>query len=161
MIGTCEEMKSHKTLVRDALALASWLGVSVSNFFLDPANFFGVVQKSGYARHEKWGGNSYLQMLKTQESPRVGGLMSVADIYDASTSPSSYRRDVTPQGAKQMFVKGRRPFLPSEIIAAYVALAEVLLLVARQLAGDRTVLNELFDFGTMELTPLDGTTFLQ
>jgi len=56
------------------------------------------------AHHERWDGTGYPNGLKGEEIPLAARILAVIDCFDALTSPRSYRRALTPDGAIEAII---------------------------------------------------------
>ncbi len=64
------------------------IGSNIIGYF----NMWTDEQKIVKHHHERWDGQGYPDRLKGEEAPFLSRIMAVADVYDALTSDSSYRK---------------------------------------------------------------------
>jgi putative nucleotidyltransferase with HDIG domain len=78
--------------------------------------------------HEKWDGTGYPDGLKGDEIPLPAQIVGVADFYDALTTDRPYRAALTPHQALTQMKKMTGSFFNPEILAAFEAVLDQLLL---------------------------------
>lgn len=86
-----EHIKSHTTVVADILA---------------PLPGMEDVLLAASSHHERWNGSGYPKGLKTEEIPRIGRIIAVADVFDAMTSNRVYRKARTNENARKEILDG-------------------------------------------------------
>ena len=108
-----EIMKSHTTLGEELLQSAPDIIESeLSEFCYDICRH----------HHERWDGRGYPDHLKGDEISIWAQAASLADVYDALTSPRVYKKAFTPETALQMIVNGECGQFNPKLIEALKAL---------------------------------------
>ena len=80
---------------------------------------------SGYCKdicrhhHERWDGKGYPDKLKGDEISIWAQAASLADVYDALTSPRCYKPSFTPEKAKQMIENGECGIFNPKLLQAF------------------------------------------
>ena len=70
--------------------------------------------------HEKWDGRGYPRGLKGDEIPIEAQIVSLADIFDALTSPRVYKEAYSYETAKQMILGGECGAFSDKMLACFV-----------------------------------------
>lgn len=69
--------------------------------------------------HEKFDGTGYPRRLKGKEIPIEGRIASVADIFDALTSPRVYKKAFTFEKAKRILMEGAGTIVDQQIVEVF------------------------------------------
>jgi HD-GYP domain-containing protein (c-di-GMP phosphodiesterase class II) len=100
------------------------------------------------SHHEYFDGSGYPDGLAGAEIPLTARILTVADSFDAITSPRTFRGAKTPTEALAEMQKGAGTQFDPAVVAAFLKVAEQL--------GDRLVISprdSAFKFRMPELTP--------
>jgi len=93
-----EIMKQHTSFGRNIISKLA--NMFPSNEFLEYAKILA------YTHHERWDGKSYPQGLSGEQTPLVGRVMAVADVYDALISHRPYKKPIAYDHAREIMVGG-------------------------------------------------------
>jgi putative two-component system response regulator len=128
-----ELMKTHTTLGRDAIARAEReLGGDVP--------FLRLAREIAYGHQEKWDGSGYPLGLKEEQIPLSARLMALADVYDALISKRVYKPAYPHNLARDIIRKGGGSHFDPEIVAAFEAVSDEFLAIAKRFADEDSVL---------------------
>jgi putative two-component system response regulator len=128
-----ELMKTHTTLGRDAIARAEReLGGDVP--------FLRLAREIAYGHQEKWDGSGYPLGLQGERIPLSARLMALADVYDALISKRVYKPAYPHPLACDIIRKGRGSHFDPEIVAAFEAVSDEFLAIAKRFADEDSVL---------------------
>lgn len=79
-----------------------------------------------YTHHEKWDGTGYPEGLRGTGIPIPGRVMSVVDVYDATTTRTLYRSPLTHDEAVALIVNGRGTHFDPDVVDAFVKVSSVI-----------------------------------
>jgi adenylate cyclase len=80
-----------------------------------------------YTHHEKWDGTGYPQGLRGRDIPIPGRVMSIVDVYDASTTRQLYRQSLSHDEAIAFIVKGSGTHFDPDVVDAFLQVSRQLL----------------------------------
>ncbi|MBK9135759.1 MAG: response regulator [Betaproteobacteria bacterium] len=124
---TNEEMKvmrTHTTLGARAIAAAQ-------EDIGHPVEFLTVAHQVALSHHERWDGSGYPHGLAGEQIPLAARIMSVADVFDALSSPRVYKRALGEDEAYRIIVAGAGTQFDPEIVEAFRTCHGRLLAIAR------------------------------
>jgi len=70
--------------------------------------------------HEKWNGTGYPKGLKGEEIPLQGRALALVDVYDALTTPRSYKEAFTHEKAKQIIFESKEVHFDPKIVDVFL-----------------------------------------
>jgi adenylate cyclase len=114
------EMQKHPVYGRDVI-LHAQQQVGVHDHVI-----LGMAKDIVYTHHEKWDGTGYPEGLRGADIPVPGRVMSVVDVYDASTTRTLYRPSLTHQQAVALIVKGRGTHFDPDVVDAFVTVSPLI-----------------------------------
>jgi len=114
------EMQRHPVYGRDVI-LHAQQEVGVHDHVI-----LGMAKDIVYTHHEKWDGTGYPEGLRGVEIPVPGRVMSVVDVYDASTTRTLYRPSLTHEQAVALIVKGRGTHFDPDVVDAFVTVSTLI-----------------------------------
>jgi putative two-component system response regulator len=83
--------------------------------------------------HERWDGTGYPDGLRGEQIPLLAGVVQIADIYDALTSPRPYKPALKPDEALRIIQKERdRGWRDPEIVKLFIRLQPAVLSKAEE-----------------------------
>jgi HD-GYP domain-containing protein (c-di-GMP phosphodiesterase class II) len=77
-----------------------------------------------YCHHERWDGTGYPRGLKGEAIPLAARIFAVVDVWDAVTSPRSYRPAWTAEEAIAHLQKGSGAHFDPVVVAAFLRFLE-------------------------------------
>lgn len=83
--------------------------------------------------HERWDGQGYPQGLKGVAIPLAGRICAVVDVFDALVSPRPYKKAWSVDDAVALLVKDRGSHFDPEVVDAFVAHLEEILVIREEL----------------------------
>jgi putative two-component system response regulator len=91
--------------------------------------------------HERWDGSGYPDGLRGEEIPLTARIMQIADIYDALTSPRSYKVGYSPENALALIgEETKRGWCDPELVKLFFAMHKDVIAKAELYAnGDRSL----------------------
>ncbi len=121
-----EEMKTHTTRGRDALASAqSKLGEN---------SFLRLASEVAFGHHERWDGKGYPQGIAGEDIPLSARLMSIVDMYDALTSKRVYKDAFSHEKAKEIILESDGTRFEPEVVKAFFDIEGEVQAIAQQYA---------------------------
>jgi hypothetical protein len=119
-IGVSEQIFS-KT---GALSAEEWAQIRsyprISADIVEPLSFFSDVREVVLHQNERWDGKGYPDRLAGADIPLLSRILTVADAYDAMTSPRAYRSAMSSQQALTELWKARGAKFDPEIVESFV-----------------------------------------
>lgn len=108
-------MRRHTTYGRDTLLRAER---SINN----PAvsSFLHLAREIAYTHHERWDGSGYPRGLCKGHIPFSGRIMAIADVYDALTSPRTYKPALPHKTAVEYLCDNSGRYFDPELIEAFM-----------------------------------------
>ncbi len=85
-------------------------------------SFYQVARDIAGNHHERWDGLGYPQGKMGKEIPLCSRIVSVADVYDALTTPRPYKDAWPEEMAMAEIIEGKGSFFDPEIVEAFEAL---------------------------------------
>jgi adenylate cyclase len=114
------EMRKHPVYGRDVI-LHAQQEVGVHDHVI-----LEMAKDIVYTHHEKWDGTGYPEGLRGTDIPIPGRVMSVVDVYDASTTRTLYRSSLTHDEAVALIVRGRGTHFDPDVVDAFVKVSPVM-----------------------------------
>jgi putative two-component system response regulator len=124
---TDEEFAIMKTHVdRGVDAIRRMKGKQPGQSFLDCAEIIAATH------HEKWDGTGYPLGFKGTETPLLGRLMAIADVYDALTSARPYKTPFSPEKSAQIIIEGSGTHFDPALVEVFQKLESEFAAVSQQ-----------------------------
>ena len=120
------EMQKHPVYGRDVI-LHAQQEVGVHDHVI-----LGMAKDIVYTHHEKWDGTGYPEGLRGPEIPVPGRVISVVDVYDASTTRTLYRPSLTHDQAVALILKGRGTHFDPDVVDAFVTVSPLIQRVSHE-----------------------------
>lgn len=120
-----EVMKTHTSLGRDAIAAAE-------EQIDEPNTFLRVAREIAHFHQEKWDGTGYPEGFAGEAIPVVAGLMAVADVYGALTSPRVYKAPFTHQKTVDIIGERRGAHFDLDMVNAFLAIQDEFKAIAQR-----------------------------
>jgi HD-GYP domain-containing protein (c-di-GMP phosphodiesterase class II) len=114
------EMQKHPVYGRDVI-LHAQERVGVHDHVI-----LGMAKDIVYTHHEKWDGTGYPEGLRENDIPIPGRVISVVDVYDASTTRTLYRSPLTHDQAVALIMKGRGSHFDPDVVDAFVRVSPII-----------------------------------
>lgn len=83
------------------------------------AEFIRLAEIITLTHHEKWDGSGYPRGLKGSEIPLAGGIVAVADVFDALTSARPYRPALSVAESLEIIQQGRGSHFDPDVADAF------------------------------------------
>jgi putative two-component system response regulator len=119
-----EEMKKH-ALYGVAIIEAIEKNAKESSFLEYAKTFAGT-------HHEKWDGTGYPYGLKGNGIPLEGRLMAIVDVYDALSSPRSYKKPFSHEESMRIIAEGRGTHFDPVLVDLLISVSGEFAAVSRQ-----------------------------
>lgn len=103
-------------------------------------SFLALGKEVAYHHHERWDGKGYPQGLKGNEIPLSARIVSVADTYDAITSPRVYKAARSHGEALRLIAEERGRQFDPDVVDALLARAEEVARVCTELQDAQATL---------------------
>jgi putative two-component system response regulator len=84
------------------------------------AEFIQLAEIITLTHHEKWDGSGYPRGLKGAEIPLAGGIVAVADVFDALTSARPYRPALSVAESLEIIKQGRGSQFDPDVVDAFL-----------------------------------------
>jgi putative two-component system response regulator len=98
------------------------------------ARFLRMAVEIARCHHERYDGSGYPQGLSSEQIPLAARIASVADVYDALTSPRPYKEDMAHETAVSLIRAGAGSQFDPMVVAAFLKREADLATAARELA---------------------------
>jgi putative two-component system response regulator len=69
--------------------------------------------------HERWDGSGYPNGLKGDEIPLAGRICALADVFDALTTPRTYKAEVSVEEALRLIKKASRTLFDPQVVKTF------------------------------------------
>lgn len=119
-----KEMQRHTIIGYNAL--------SYSDARLESNAFLGKAREMAFSHHEKWDGTGYPRGLQGYEIPLSGRIMTVADVYDAITSPRIYKAAQSHDQAVEEIRRGSGTAFDPDIVKIFLQLEKDFYRIAQE-----------------------------
>jgi putative two-component system response regulator len=96
--------------------------------------FLSVAADIARWHHERWDGGGYPDGLAGEAIPLSARIMSVADVYDALTTPRVYKPPISFAEASDIIVAGRGGHFDPDVVDAFLAIHEEFRAIAQRYA---------------------------
>lgn len=96
--------------------------------------------------HEKWDGSGYPKGLKGTEIPIAGRICAIADVFDALISKRPYKNEFSVEKSLAIIKAGRGSHFDPDVVDAFFAILDKILLIKKQYADDDQKVSEIPDF---------------
>jgi putative two-component system response regulator len=83
-----------------------------------------TAEEIALSHHEKWDGTGYPRGLRGQEAPLVGRICALADIFDALTTPRSYKQPMSYNEALKLITESRGKLFDPELVDIFIKKSE-------------------------------------
>lgn len=110
-----EKIKEHTTF--GARVIEKIKTRSSEHTFLEQAKVLALTH------HERWDGSGYPEGLKGKETPLLGRLMAIADVYDALVSFRPYKKEFTHKEAVKIIAEGRGTHFDPTLIDLFLCVS--------------------------------------
>ena len=87
--------------------------------------------------HEKWNGEGYPQGLAEEETPLVGRIVAISDVYDALTSARPYKPAFSEERALAIIREGVGQHFDLEVYAAFDLSIETIVAIRNEFSGEQ------------------------
>lgn len=109
-----EVMKQHTTIGARILEGAS-------------VGFIKMGEIIALTHHEKWDGTGYPRGLKGKETPLIGRITAIGDVFDALTSQRPYKEAFSVEKSLEIVKAGRGSHFDPDVVDAFLAILEEIL----------------------------------
>jgi putative two-component system response regulator len=93
------------------------------------AGYLRLAEVIALTHHERWDGTGYPRGLKGKETPRVGQITAIADVFDALTSKRPYKEPFSIEKSLGIIKESRGSHFDPDVVDAFFAVeAEILLI---------------------------------
>jgi len=104
---------------------------------LGPDPLIDMSHQIALAHHERWDGTGYPHRTRGDAIPLAARIVSIADVYDALTSPRVYKPAFTHERAREIVLEGAGTQFDPRLVAAFDRLSEQFDIVRRAMhAGE-------------------------
>ncbi len=123
-----EVIKQHSTIGTDTLLAIR------GQFDEDPLINMSI--EVALCHHERWDGKGYPYGISAEAIPLSARIVSVADVYDALTSPRVYKPALSHERAMAIIIEGRGTQFDPKIVEAFTKVADRMRAYAVEHHGD-------------------------
>lgn len=88
--------------------------------FLKTINQFHPIAEAVLCHHEKFNGGGYPEGKGSQDIPLLSRILTIADVYEATTADRVYRRAMTQKDALQILADGKGSQFDPILVAAFL-----------------------------------------
>lgn len=96
-----------------------------------PSELMQAGRMIALSHHERWDGSGYPKGLEGEDIPLLGRISSVADVFDAVTSPRPYREAFSNQEAYRILREGRGTQFDPRVVDVFFARLDEIVAIQR------------------------------
>jgi CHASE2 domain-containing sensor protein len=111
------EMRRHPIYGRDVIVNAE------KKVLVRDDAVLSLAKEIVYTHHERWDGAGYPEGLRGEDVPIAGRIVSVVDVYDATTTRTLYRQPMSHEQALAHIVSGQGTHFDPAVVEAFVRVA--------------------------------------
>jgi adenylate cyclase len=111
------EMRRHTVYGRDVILNAE------KKVAVRDGAILSLAKEIVYTHHERWDGKGYPEGLRGEDIPVAGRIISVVDVYDATTTRTLYRPPMSHERAITYIVSGQGSHFDPAVVEALVRVA--------------------------------------
>lgn len=97
-----------------------------------PLEFLALAKEIARWHHERWDGGGYPDGLAGESIPLSARLMALADVFDALTTPRTYKQAFDLETARDIVAEGRGGHFDPDIVDAFLAAFDEFAAIARR-----------------------------
>ena len=85
-----------------------------------PSPLLQAAEIIALTHHERWDGSGYPYGISGKDIPLSGRICALADVFDALTTPRSYKKEISVEEATQLMVDARGQLFDPNLVVVFV-----------------------------------------
>ncbi|MCB2225468.1 MAG: two-component system response regulator [Desulfarculaceae bacterium] len=120
-----EVMKTHTTIGARILSGAK-------------AGYLKLAEIIALTHHERWDGTGYPRGLKGKQTPLVGRIAAISDVFDALISRRPYKEPFSEEKSFDIIAEGKGSHFDPEVVEAFFAVRDEILAIKNKYSHDHS-----------------------